>query len=151
MPRNKDDAKAAHIIAQLGVSATEPVWRDMLLWLRVTDSPVADIFAKFFAKGHPHFVALIAKHIGTQSEPMRKRILTDILDAWPHEAVAPLSAQLTMLATHPGALNNDIECFRLILKHDLADRAWVRQWLTFRKEQAIERLQLFEKIELTTF
>ena len=41
--------------------------------------------------------------------------------------------------------------FGFIIKHDLADRAWVRQWLTFRKEQAVERAQLFEKLEETTF
>ena len=149
MPENKDDARAARALVQLGASAIEPVWRDMLLWLRVSDSPVADIFAEFFAKIDPQPVGLIAKHIATQQELMRKRILTDILQAWPREAVVPLTTQLTMLATHPDVLNNDIECFRLILKHDLADRAWVRKWLTFRKEQTIERLQLFEKLETT--
>lgn len=149
MPENKDDARAARALVQLGASAIEPVWRDMLLWLRVPDSPVADIFAEFFAKIDPQPVGLIAKHIATQQELMRKRILTDILQAWPREAVVPLTTQLTVLATHPDVLNNDIECFRLILKHDLADRVWVRQWLTFRKEQTIERLQLFEKLETT--
>ena len=149
MPENKDDARAARALVQLGASAIEPVWRDMLLWLRVSDSPVADIFAEFFAKIDPQPVGLIAKHIATQQELMRKRILTDILQAWPREAVVPLTTQLTVLATHPDVLNNDIECFRLILKHDLADRAWVRKWLTFRKEQTIERLQLFEKLETT--
>lgn len=151
MPKNKDDAKAARALVQLGASAIEPVWRDMLLWLRVHDSSVADIFARFFAELHPQPIDLIVRHIGTQSELLRKRILTDIVDAWPREAVIPLTAHLTMLATHPGVLNNDIECFRLILKHDLADQAWVRQWLSFRKEQAIERVQLFEKLETTTF
>jgi len=35
MPKNKDDRNAANVIVKLGASAIEPVWCDMLLWLRV--------------------------------------------------------------------------------------------------------------------
>jgi hypothetical protein len=123
----------------------------MLIWLRVYASPVADIFAKFFAELRPCPAELIARHIRTQSQSLRNRILVDILGAWPREAVAPLKHDLTMLATHPGVLNNDIECFKLILKHDFADREWVRAWMSSRKKQAAERARLFEELEMQYF
>lgn len=147
MPKDKADAEAAHAIVQLGFPTIEPVLRDMLLWLRAYDSPVADIFATFFAQFSPQPVDLIAKHIGTHSETLRNRILVDILQAWPREAVEQLSTNLITLATHPDMSNNDIACFRLILKHELAEKQWVRQWLNFRKGQASERVHLFEELE----
>lgn len=147
MPKNKDDSDAARAIVQLGYPAVEPILGDMLLWLRVYNSPVADIFAKYFAELSPQPVELVAKHIGTQSETLRNRILVDILPAWPHEAIQRLSINLTTLATHPDISNNDLECFKLIVKHDLAERKWVRQWFEFRKGQAVDRVHLFEELE----
>jgi hypothetical protein len=147
MPKNKSDTKAAEAIVRLGYPEIEPVMFDMLLWLRVHDSPVASIFANFFANLSPQPVHLIAKFLGKKSETLREGILTNILPAWPREAVMKLKNDLTTYATHPGILNNDISCFRMILKHDLADRAWVRQWLEFRKEQAIDRVNQFEQLE----
>jgi len=54
---------------------------------------------------------------------------------------------LTILATHPDCHNNDLECIRLIIKNDLAEKEWVSGWLEFRKEQSIERTNIIEKIE----
>ena len=147
MPKDKSDSAAACAIVKLGYPAIAPVLRDMLLWLRVDNSPVADIFARFFAEITPQPVELIAKHIGTQSETLRNRILVDVLQAWPRSAVEPLTISLTTLATHPDISNNDLECFKLMLKHELAEKKWVRQWLDFRKGQAVERAGLFEELE----
>jgi len=147
MPKDKSDSAAACAIVKLGYPTVAPVMRDMLLWLRVYNSPVADIFAKFFAEVTPQPVELIAKHIGTQSETLRNRILVDVLQSWPHEAIQPLSINLTTLATHPDISNNDLECLKLIQKHKLAEKKWVRQWLDFRKGQAAERVDLFENLE----
>jgi hypothetical protein len=147
MPKNKSDSTAASAIVKLGYPTVAPVMRDMLLWLRVYNSQVADIFAKFFAEITPQPVELIAKHIGTRSETLRNRILVDVLQSWPHEAIQPLSISLTTLATHPDISNNDLECFKLILKHKLAEKKWIRQWLDFRKGQATERVNLFKKLE----
>lgn len=150
MPKDKNDAGAARAISQLGYPTVAPVLRDMLIWLRVCNCPVADIFAEFFAQLSPQPVELIAKHIGTRSETLRNRILVDILQAWPHEAIQQLSINLTTLATHPDISNNDLECFKLILKHDLAEKKWVRQWLDFRKGQAADRVRLFKELEKKT-
>jgi len=147
MPKNKSDSAAANAIVELGYPVVEPVMRDMLLWLRVYKSPVADIFVKFFAEVTTQPVDLIAKHIGTHSQTLRNRILVDVLPLWPYEAIQPLSQYLKTLATHPDISNNDLACFKLILKHNLADRKWVRQWLEFRKEQSAERVDLIEVLE----
>ncbi len=149
MPKNKSDAESASAMVELGYPTVAPVLRDMLLWLRVHDSSVADVFTKFFAKLTPRPVELIAKHIGTRSGTLRNRILVDILSEWPTDAVVPLSLKLTTLATHADLWNNDLECFRLILRHGLAEKTWVKQWLGFRKEQALERVHEFETLEKT--
>lgn len=150
MPKDKSDFSAARAIVSLGYPTVAPIMRDMLLCLRVCDSTVADIFAKFFAEVTPQPVELIAKHIGTRSETLRNRILVDVLPSWPHEAIQALSMNLTTLATHPDISNNDLECFRLILKHELAEKKWVRQWLKFRKGQAAERVDQLKKLEKQT-
>jgi len=147
LPKNKDDVEAARILVRLGFPAVQSVLRDMLLWLRVDHAPVADIFSAFFAELTPPPIELIAKHLGTRSETLRKRILVEILPAWSPEAVRLLSSDLKTLATRPDSLNNDVECLRLILKHDLAEKQWVGQWLAFRKEQAANRLRFFEELE----
>ena len=149
MPKNKDDSGAAKNLVQLGYPMIGPVMRDMLLWLKVSNSTVADIFAKFFARLVPQPVDLIAKHIGTNSGTLRNRILVDVLREWPLEAVRQLSANLATLGTHPDVLNNDIECLKLLLKHGLAETKWVKQWVDFRKEQSIARVRLFEELEMT--
>lgn len=147
MPKDKNDAQSALAIVKLGYPAVAPLMKDMLLWLRVYESPVADIFAQFFAELTPRPVALIAKHIGTQSEILTNRILVGVLNEWPQDALQQLSSNLTDLAMRADMSNNDIECFKLILKHELADKAWVKQWLDFRKGQAVDRVKLFEELE----
>ena len=149
MPKNSDDSEAAKAIVQLGYPMVCPVLRDMLLSLKVHNSPVADIFATFFAQLSPQPIELIAKHIGSSSGQLKNRILVDILPAWPKEAVQALSFNLTMLATHADLWNNDIECFRLIMKHGLAETTWVKQWIDFRREQALDRVRLFNELEKT--
>ena len=147
MPKDKDDREAAIALVRLGSPAVAPILRDMLRWLQVYGSPVADVFAEFFATLSPPPIALVARHLGTRSETLRTRLLVDILPAWPGEAVRQLSLQLTTLATHPDTSNNDLACMRLILKHELADQQWVRQWLGFRKGQSTHRLRLLEELE----
>ena len=147
MPKDKNDAQSALAIVKLGYPAVAPIMKDMLLWLRVYESPVADIFARFFAELTPRPVALIAKHLGTQSEILTNRILVEVLNEWPQDAMQQLSSNLTDLAMRADTSNNDIECFKLILKHELVDKAWVRQWLDFRKGQAVDRVQRFEELE----
>ena len=61
MPENKDDARAARALVQLGASAIEPVWRDTSLVAGFRFSVA--IFCEFFAKIDPQPVGLIAKHI----------------------------------------------------------------------------------------
>ena len=147
MPKNKSDAESALYVVKIGYPVVAPVLRDMLLWLRTTDSEVADVFCRFFAELEPRPVDLISKHIGTTNSFLRNRILVGILPHWQKEAIIPLKLNLTILATHPDCHNNDIECFKLIVKHSLTEKEWVRGWLSFRKEQAIERVKFIETIE----
>lgn len=147
MPKNKSDTQGAQAILNLGYPLVLPVLNDMLLFLKIYNSPVADLFANFFANLDPQPIDLIKKHISTKSETFRNRILVSILSKWPSRSVKKLSSNLMTLCTHVDVSNNDIECFKLILKHDLAEPKWVSQWIRFRKDQTIKRLDLLDKFE----
>jgi len=142
MPKSKSDAEGAEHILQLGYPAIAPVLKDMMLCLKNHDSIVADRFCIFFANLRPPAIELVSKQIGSTNLQLRNRILVDILPHWPPDAISALRVQLTTYATHPDCLNNDVACFSLIIAHDLADKAWVKQWLEFRNKQTAERISL---------
>ena len=50
MPRNKNDEERAKYIVSLGYANLVPVINDMVRWLRVSDSSVADVFMNFFSE-----------------------------------------------------------------------------------------------------
>ncbi len=61
MPSNGDDLEGAGRIVELGYPAVKPIMRDMVGWMRVAESPVADTFAAFFGRlGEPAVPAIQA-------------------------------------------------------------------------------------------
>ena len=55
-----------------------------------------------------------------------------------------LSAPLQQLATNSG--DAGVEAMALRARHDLADRAWLRQWLVFKLERHQEGIREIEAI-----
>ncbi len=115
LPKNRNDVEAAKSIVQLGSPLIDPVFKDMLLFLRVSNSPVADIFSTYFANLLPQPIELIGDHIGTHSELLRNNILVNIVKNWPIESIRLLNHKLTTYATHPDTSNNDVECLELVI------------------------------------
>ncbi len=147
MPANARDVAAAGSIVALGFPAVGPVLRDMVQSMRVADSPVADLFADFLARLGAPAVPEIAQGLHRENIWLRHRIFTRILPHWPAEILAPLKTELSCIATQPDAYDNDLLCMELLLKHHLAERDWLAQWLEFKKERGAVRAALLRRVE----
>ena len=149
MPANGDDLAAAERIVEIGYPAVTPVMRDMVNWMRVAKSPVADAFAAFFGRLGPSAVGAINQGLMRENCWMRHRIFTQILPQWPPDAVRQLTSTLTIVATQPDAYDNDIRCVEILAQHRLTDLKWLVQWLTFKKERWTVRNDLLLRVEET--
>ena len=153
MPANAQDAAAAEQVVQLGFPAVEPVLRDMVQAMRVANSPAADVFAAFIARLGVPAIPAIAKGLHRENCWLRHRIFTQVLPQWPLEAIAPLKIELSCIATQPDAYDNDLLSMELLLRHHLADPAWLAQWLDFKQERwtvrdaALRRVEAMLKID----
>ncbi len=147
MPANGDDLSAAERIVEIGYPAVTPVVRDMVNWMRLAESPVADTFAAFFGRLGLSAVDAICKGLMRDNSCVRHRILTQILPQWSPDAVRKLTNTLTMIATQPDAYDNDILSMEVLARHRLADLEWLGQWLTFKKEQWAVRNDLLVRAE----
>ena len=147
MPTNGDDLPAAKRIVDMGYPAVAPVMRDMVRWLRVAKSPVADEFAVFFARVGAPAVGVIAEGLRKDNCWLKHRILTAILPEWPVEAIRQLSGDLSMAATHPDAYDNDLHCVAILAQHQLADLKWLKDWISFKKERWTVRSCLLVEVE----
>ena len=135
MPANANDIAAAERIIEIGHPGIAPVMRDMVNAMRVAKSPVADAFASYFGRLGQPAVEPVSQGLMKENCWLRHRIFTIVLPQWSKETVAQLRDVLTMIATHPDAYDNDLLCIQLLIRHRLADLAWVGQWLAFKRER----------------
>ena len=147
MPATADDLPAAKRVVELGYPAVAPVMRDMVRWMRVAESPVADAFADFFASVGAPAAGVIAEGLRRDNCWLKHRILTVVLPAWPADAVQQLSCDLSIAATHPDAYDNDLHCVAILARHGLVDLKWLRGWVTFKKERWAVRNALLTEVE----
>ncbi|OGV49556.1 MAG: hypothetical protein A2017_16360 [Lentisphaerae bacterium GWF2_44_16] len=169
IPRDRDDVTAANELLELGFPEIAPILREMLYCLRVSKSPVADIFCNFFAilgssdkskltipvqQGRRRLadcsvVDAIASALSCHNtqESIRNRIVTDILPYWTKENIVPLTSNLSMIATWPDCLNSDLLSLKLLLRHNLVDMNWIRQWLQFKIDHLKKRGELIAEIQ----
>lgn len=147
MPANGDDLVAAERIVEIDYPAVTPVMRDMVNWMRLAESPVADTFAAFFGRSGLSVVGAIDQGLTRNNCWIKHRIFTQILPQWPPEAIRQLTNTLRMVATQPDAYDNDILSVEVLARHHLADPEWLGQWLTFKKERWAVRNSLLVRVE----
>lgn len=147
MPANGQDVSAARRIVELAYPTVAPVLGDMMKWMRVADSPVADVFAAFFAKLGDPSLAVIAEGLRKDNCWLRHQILTIVLPNWSDSAVGRLRDVLSMIATHPDAYDNDIRSVAVLVKLQLVDRGWLRDWVRFKRERWQVRDGLLKEVE----
>jgi hypothetical protein len=147
MPANGDDLPAANRIVETGHPTVVPVMRDMVRWMRVAQSPVADTFAQFFGALGAPAVNVIAEGLLRENCWLRHRVFSQILPKWPPEVIRQLTNVLTVIATQPDAYDNDLRSVAVLTKYRLADPEWLKEWITFKKEGMAARHQLLLEVE----
>ena len=135
-------------LVALGYPTVEPVLPDIVRWLRVADSPVADAFSAFLAEiGEPAVNVICWRGLHPANSWVRNRILREVLPRWPREAIQRLTFMLTTTATQPDAHNNDLLTVQLLARHQLVDVEWLRGWLAFKEERLAERSDLLRRVK----
>ncbi len=147
MPANGDDVAAATAVVELGYPAVAPVMRDMVRWMRVAESSVADTFARFFAEVGAPAVNGIAEGLMRGNCWLRHRVFCQILPKWSPELIRQLTNVLTVIATQPDAYDNDLRSVAVLAKHRLADHEWLKKWVAFKKERMATRNELLTQVE----
>jgi hypothetical protein len=147
MPTNGDDLSSAARIVELGHPAVVPVLRDMVMWMRVAESVVADRFARFFAELGEPAVEAISQGLQRENCWLRHRVFVQVLPCWRPETIKRLTNILTVVATQPDAYNNDLRSVSILIKYRLAESEWLRGWLSFKKERLVERFDLLKQVE----
>lgn len=145
MPRNASDTDAARLVVGLGYPAIEPIHRDMIQAMRVAESPVADVFADYFAEVGGVSAPAVAEGLHRENCWLRHRLFTRVFPAWPDADLGGLRNILTMVATHPDAYDNDVRCVCLLAERGLADLDWLAEWLDFKRERMVERDTLMNR------
>lgn len=146
MPRDGKDSAGATRIAELGYPSVGPVLPDIVRWLRVAESPVADTFAAFLADiGEPAAEVIAWRGLHPENCWARHRILCHVLPRWPEAALQRIAFMLTTTATQPDAYDNDLRAVEILARHRLADLEWLGGWLEFKAERLGERTILLEQ------
>lgn len=147
MPEKADDLSAAKAVVQLGYPVVAPVMPDMVRWLRVAESPVAEVFAQFFADVGAPALQVIAKALMCENCWLRHRVFSQILPNWSPELIRQLTNVLNMIATQPDAYNNDLRSMAVLASHRLVDCDWLKKWLDFKNNRLAARSDLLREVE----
>lgn len=146
MPRDGQDIAGAKRIAALGFPAIAAVLSDIVRWLRVAESPVADAFADLLAGlGAPAVDAVAWRGLHPDNCWARHRILCRVLPRWPDEALRAITFMLTTTATQPDAHDNDLRAVEILAVRGLAEPEWLAGWLAFKQERLDARTTLLAR------
>jgi hypothetical protein len=147
LPHDKDDAKGAGALVALGYPTVEPVLPHMLNWLKSNGSPVELVMREFFASLGVDAVPVVQKALVSRHEGLKYSVVMYVVARWPVEAIEPLKPQLQALATGSGFYGTDLIALRLLVEHQLADPAWLREWAEFKSKRLRELLSQAHDIE----
>jgi hypothetical protein len=147
MPTNAEDVATANAVVALGHPVVAPVMPDMVRWMRVAESPVADTFARFFAEVGAPAVSVILEGLMRENCWLRHRAFCQILPKWPPDLIPQLRDVLTMVATQPDAYDNDLRSIAILTEHRLAEADWLKEWVAFKKGRMATRSDLLRQVE----
>lgn len=147
LPRDRDDAEGARALVAMGYPAVAPVLPLMLDWLKSNGSPVELVMREFFALLGVDAVPAVQKALSSRHEGLKYSVVMYVVSRWPVEAIKPLKLQLQGLATGSGFYGTDLIALRLLVEHQLADQAWLKEWANFKTKRLRELLAQAEHIE----
>lgn len=145
LPRDGTDLDAAKEFIALGYPMVDPALPEIMRFLRLADSSVADAFAEFVAGIGEAALPAIAKALGRENCWLRHRVFCKILPRWPDASLGKLRNVLTLIATQPDAYDNDVRCMELLAMRGLTDPQWLQGWLNFKRVRWEERKELLHR------
>jgi hypothetical protein len=148
MPRNAQDVGAAEELVSLGAEALGAAVPEMLRRMKDHDSPVADVYCTFFAESGEQFVDEIHRVLTQSTMPeLTNKIVSRVLPNWSRGSIERMAGTLQMLVSRTNVFDTDLLCIRLLAKHNLADREWLRRWLDFKRDRLRYLSQLGQDID----
>ena len=155
LPLNKTDVERAQSLALLDYATVKPVAYELLRWVRTyrvppEEAPVAQRVIQFFIRHADDAVEEVEKALRTSKlDHWKYAIVTQILPEWPRSAIEPLKSNLAQFVTDTGNPETALMALRLLAKHALQDKEWLRSWLTYfmgRMEQNLWEAQQITEI-----
>lgn len=148
LPHNKEDADSAAALVSLGYPTVEPVLRHMLEWLKTNGSPVDLIMRDFFVSLGVNGLSVVRDALRSRHDLLKYAVTTHVVARWPKEVVAGVQSELQGLATGSGFYGTDLVAMKLLIEHNLADRAWLMEWSAFKIKRLRELLSSAEQLEV---
>lgn len=145
LPRDGTDLDGAKKFIALGYPMVDPALPEIMRFLRLADSPVADAFTEFVAEIGEAALPTLAKALGRENCWLRHRVFCKILPHWSDASLGKLRDVLALIATQPDAYDNDVRCVELLAMRGLADPQWLRDWLNFKRARWEERKELLHR------
>ena len=154
-PTDRNDIDAANSLIKLGYPVLSPVSREVLQFLKLSESSVADAFCVFLSQigkssvPDPGLVEEISKTLcsSSRSNGQKKfRLLNDVLPNWSKKNIELLANALRTAATCPDACNNDLLALKLLFDHGILDIGWTSKWMKFKAERHNVRSALLEEL-----
>lgn len=149
MPQDAHDATVARQFVALGPEVIAPVADEMLRQLKDETSPVALIYAEFFAANGERFKEDVALFLQkSRMEYQHYMIVGWILPHWSKASLTMcLHPLLQLVTSNSGASDTDIRAIQLLAKHRLADDQWLRGWIEFKKHNFQRLSWLLDEVE----
>jgi hypothetical protein len=119
----------------------------MLDWLKVLNSPVACVMAEFFVTLGAPALPVVEQALATRNDLLKYAIVTNVVQQWPREIVVPLGPTLQRLATGSTDYGTDLIALKLLAVYGLADRAWLGEWVAFKRKRHAALLEQVAQIE----
>jgi hypothetical protein len=152
MPQNKHDQERAMHIVSLGYDCVKPVVGEIIRWLRVPESSVAEVFIEFLIVNAADAAADVARTLkGPSHSHLRYVIASRVIPAWPRDAVEQVKHSLVMMVTNSSEPETALMAIQLLAKHDLYDKEWLRACLNYFIDRTERNLSEARKIAESYF
>ncbi len=148
MPQDMQDAATAREFVSLGAETVAPVVQEMLRQLKDETSPVAQVYAQFFATHGEVFLQEVAQILLRPGMEYQKyMIVGQVLPHWTRESISVCEIPLVqLLSDSSGTFDTDLRSIQLLGKHKLAGRRWLLGWLDFKRENFARLGRLLEEV-----
>ena len=116
-------------------------------WFRVHDAPVVAEFAQFLAANPEHWRRVLNHELAWgRSDAIKHVIVAEVLRDWSREWLGHVAGALQQVLTATNFFDTDLRCIDLLERHALCERAWLKQWLDFKRNRLRRQMTLADAL-----